>query len=357
VTAEPPEERRPGVEIVGKPLHVGVIGIGRIGAFHIATLGALEGVASLTLTDADPARAAGAANELGASAVREPEALVEAGVDALVIATTTPGHAPLLRLAASAGIPAFCEKPVALDLATMDEVIDAVAQAGILVQVGFQRRFDAGYREAREAVVTGELGNLLLVRAATHDPVPPAEAYIAGSGGIFRDLHIHDFDAVRFVTGEEIVEVYADGAVRETEWFARYDDVDAAVAVVRLGGGALGIVSGARHDPLGYDVRLELFGSRDSIVVGLDSRSPIRSLEPGAVQPDPGYRDFLDRFGPAYRSELGTFVDTVRSGGESVCGLADARAALLVALAADRSRAERRPVSIDELLAQRPLAG
>jgi myo-inositol 2-dehydrogenase/D-chiro-inositol 1-dehydrogenase len=343
--------------MAGKPLHVGVVGVGRIGTFHIATLRTLEGVASLTLADADSARAVRAANEIGASAVPGPEALVEAGVDALVIATTTPGHAPLLRLAASAGIPAFCEKPVALDLATMDDVVSAVAQAGILVQVGFQRRFDSGYGAAREAVVTSALGNLLLVRAATHDPAPPAEAYIAESGGIFRDLHIHDFDAVRFVTGEEIVEVYADGAVREAEWFARHDDVDAAVAVVRLEGGALGIVSGARHDPLGYDVRLELFGSRDSIAVGVDSRSPIRSVEPGAAQPGVGYRDFLDRFGPAYRAELAVFVDTVRTGGESVCGLEDARAALLVALAADRSRAERRPVAIEELLAQRPLAG
>jgi myo-inositol 2-dehydrogenase/D-chiro-inositol 1-dehydrogenase len=334
-----------------------VVGVGRIGAFHVATLQALDTVSSVTLADADPARAAQVARERGVNAVREPDALVEAGVDAFVIATTTPGHGPLLRVAASAGIPAFCEKPVALDLAAMDDVLEAVACAGILVQVGFQRRFDAGYRAAREAVATNALGNLLLVRAATHDPAPPAEAYIATSGGIFRDLHIHDFDAVRHVTGEEIVEVYADGAVRETSWFARHDDVDAAVAVVRLAGGALGIVSGARHDPLGYDVRLELFGTADSIAVGVDARSPIRSVEPGAAQPAGMYRNFLERFEPAYRAELAVFVDTVRAGGESACTLDDARAALVVALAADRSRTERRPVSIEEVLAPRPLAG
>jgi myo-inositol 2-dehydrogenase/D-chiro-inositol 1-dehydrogenase len=330
-------------------LHVGVVGVGRIGAFHAETLTALEDVSSLTLADADAARASLLAKELGANTVEGPEAIVEAGVDALVIATTTPGHAPLLHLAAAAGIPAFCEKPVALDLATLDDVLDAVARAGILVQVGFQRRFDSGYRAAREAVVTNAVGNLLLVRAATHDPAPPSEAYIAESGGIFRDLHIHDFDAVRYVTGEEIVEVYADGAVRETVWFTRHNDVDSAVAVLRLSGGALGIVSGARHDPLGYDVRLELFGSAASIVVGVDSRSPIRSVEPGAPQPGVGYRNFLERFEPAYRAELAVFVDAVRKGGESACTLEDARAALLVALAADRSRAERRPVAIEEV--------
>ena len=338
-------------------LHVGVIGVGRIGAFHVQTLHQLEGVSALTVADADPAAAARTAKEVGARAVDDVEGLVDTGVDAVVIATTTPGHAPLLHLVASAGLPAFCEKPVALDLATMDDVIDAIARAGILVQVGFQRRFDAGYRNAREAVVTNALGNLLLVRAATHDPAPPAEAYIAASGGIFRDLHIHDFDAVRYVTGEEIVEVYADGAVRESEWFARHNDVDSAVAVLRLSGGALGIVSGARHDPFGYDVRLELFGSAESIVVGVDSRSPIRSVEPGAPQPGLGYRNFLERFEAAYRAELAAFVDSILTGGDSACTLEDARAALAVAIAAGRSRAERRPVSIEEVASAEAVTG
>src|SRR2546425_1961361 len=339
-------------------LHVGVVGVGRIGLFHVQTLQALDGVSSLTVTDADAPRARRVAAELGVSAVETPEALVEAGVDALVVATATPGHAPLLRLAAAAGLPAFCEKPVALDLATIVDVIGEVERAGILVQVGFQRRFDAGYRAAHDAVAAGALGNLLIVRAATHDPAPPAEEYIAGSGGIFRDLHIHDFDAVRYVTGQEITEVYADGAVRETAWLERHGDVDAAVAVLRLSGGTLGILSGTRLDPLGYDVRLEVFGSADSIAVGVDRRSPIRSVEPGAPQPNgAGYANFIERFEPAYRSELAAFVDAVREGGASACTLDEARAALVVALAADRSRAERRPVSIEEVASAEAVRG
>jgi len=232
-----------------------------------------------------------------------------------------------------------------------------VERAGTFVQVGFQRRFDAGYRAARDAVSTGALGNLLVVRAATHDPAPPSEAYVASSGGIFRDLHIHDFDAVRFVTGQEIVEVYADGAVRETPWFESHHDVDAAVAVLRLSDGGLGILSGTRLDPRGYDVRLEVFGARDSIAVGFDARSPIRSVEPGAPAPGRGYRDFLERFEHAYRAELAEFVRTVRDRRESACPLAEARAALVVALASDRSRAERRPVSIEEVTSAEALAG
>jgi myo-inositol 2-dehydrogenase / D-chiro-inositol 1-dehydrogenase len=333
---------------VASPLRIGVVGVGRIGALHVDTLSRLAGV-SLLLADADPVRAAEVAGAFGATAAASPEQLVGNGIDALVIATSTRSHGPLLRVAASAGVPAFCEKPVALELAALADISDEVEAAGITVQVGFQRRFDSGYRAAHDAVLSGELGTILLVRAATHDPAPPAEAYIASSGGIFRDLSIHDFDAIRYVTGEEIVEVYADGAVRETEWFARHDDVDAAVAVLRLSGGALGIVSGARHDPLGYDVRLELFGAAESIVVGVDSRSPIKSVEAGAPQPGVGYQNFVERFGRAYREELAVFVETVRSGGESACSLEDARAALAVALAADRSRRERRPVRIEEV--------
>src|SRR6476660_7940511 len=337
-------------------LHVGVVGVGRIGSLHASTLRTLEGVSRLTLTDADAARARRAASELGAGTADGLEALVAAGIDALVIAAPTPAHASLLRLAADAGLPAFCEKPVALDLPALDDVIEHVERAGILVQIGFQRRFDAGYRAARDAVDGGALGNVLVLRAATHDPAPPPETYIAASGGIFRDLHIHDFDAIRFVTGREIVEVYAAGAVRETPWFADHGDVDAAAVVLRLDDGTLGVVTGTRRDPLGYDVRLEIFGTEDSVAVGVGSRTPLRSVEADATPPADGYRDFLDRFGAAYRSELEAFVATVRHGGPSLCPLAEARTALAVALAADRSRAERRPVSIEEVTSAHALA-
>jgi myo-inositol 2-dehydrogenase / D-chiro-inositol 1-dehydrogenase len=339
-------------------LHLGVIGVGRIGAFHARTLTGLEGVGAVTLCDADRERARTLAGELGVQWADSPEALIEAGVDALVIATPTPSHAPLLRLAAQAGLPAFCEKPIGLDVETVSAVAEEVERAGILVQVGFQRRFDAGYRAAAEAVATGALGNLLVVRLATHDPAPPPEAYIAGSGGIFRDLHIHDFDAVRFVTGQEVVDVYADGAVQESAWFADHGDVDVAVAVLRMSGGTLAILSGTRHDPRGYDVRLEAFGTRDSIAVGLDARTPLRSVEPGVGRPaETGYRDFMDRFEPAYRSELVTFVATVQTGSRSACSLAEAQAAMQIAVAADRSRAERRPIEIEEIARTSAAAG
>src|SRR3954468_3597581 len=331
-------------------MRIGLAGLGRIGDFHARTLVSLDTVDSVVLADLDAARADALAAELGAASVATPQALAEAGIDALVIAAPTPAHPALLSLAAAAGLAVFCEKPVALDLPTLDAVIAETAAAGILVQVGFQRRLDPGYRAAREAVASGAVGDVLVLRAATHDPAPPPEAYIAASGGIFRDLHIHDLDAIRFVTGREIVEVYADGAVRQAAWFARHDDVDVAAAVLRLDDGTLAIVSGTRHDPLGYDARLEVFGTADSIAVGVDARSPYRSVEPNAPPPpEPGYANFLERFGAAYRAELEQFVERVRDGGPSPCTLADARAALAAALAADRSRAEHRPVRVEEV--------
>jgi myo-inositol 2-dehydrogenase/D-chiro-inositol 1-dehydrogenase len=228
-------------------------------------------------------------------------------------------------MAADARMPAFCEKPVALDLETMDSVIADVEAARILVQVGFQRRFDDGYRALHDAVATGDAGRILVMRAATHDPYPPPREYIAVSGGIFRDLHIHDFDAIRFVSGEEVVKVYAAGAALEAPWFADYGDVDAAAAVLQLESGALVIVSGTRHDPAGYDVRLEVFGTKDTLSAGVGTRA---------------FKDFWDRFEPAYRAELEAFVSSVKDRGESACPLTEARAALAVALAAEESREE-----------------
>ena len=339
---------------MNKQLEVGVVGLGRIGTHHVQTLLGLDGVA-VSVTDADEERARRVADDLGVRAVATTEALLESGVDALVIATSTPSHAPLLQLAAASEAAAFCEKPVALDLATLDRVREAVDRAGIVVQVGFQRRFDPGYRAAHDAVATGAVGKILVMRAATHDPVPPPAEYIAASGGIFCDLHIHDFDAIRFVSGEEITQVYADGAGLDAPWVGEVDDVDVAAAILHLAGGGLVLVSGTRRDPLGYDVRLEVFGTTDSIVVGQDARSPIRSVQPEVKPPGVAYKDFWDRFEPAYRSELAAFVETVQTGAPSPCPLEEARSALAIALAADLSRAERRPVSIEEVeLAQAP---
>lgn len=330
-------------------MHIGLVGVGRIGSFHGRSLKANGRVDRLTITDADLGRASKLAEELGAQCAETPAAVLEAGVDALVIAAATPAHAELLHLAADAKCPTFCEKPIALDLPATDSVIEHVNRTGTFVQIGFQRRFDPGYRAARQAVSSGVVGPVHLVRMATHDPAPPPEDYIAGSGGIWLDLAIHDFDIGSWMLDQPVVEIYADGQARG-EAFKRHHDVDAAAAVLRFEGGELGVVSAARNDPRGYDVRMEIFGLRDSIAVGIDARTPLRSVEPGAEGPsEHGYEDFLDRFKTAYRAELSAFLEAVATGAESPCTVGEARHALVVALAADRSRREHRAVRVEEI--------
>jgi myo-inositol 2-dehydrogenase/D-chiro-inositol 1-dehydrogenase len=326
-----------------------VIGVGRMGVVHAQTLSELSDVDAVMVSDADADRAKEAADDLGLELAPSTEALFDS-VDAVVIAAATSAHAELIHAAADAGVPAFCEKPISLDLRSTQEVMDHVESSGIALQMGFQRRFDDGYRAAHDLVRNGSLGNLYVIRMAGHDPEPPPEDYIGVSGGIFVDFSVHDFDALRFVTGQEVEEVYADGAVIGFPVFERYDDVDTGVATLRISGGALAILSVTRHDPLGYDIRMELLGSKDSVAVGVDARSPLRSVEPGSA-PAPGnsYSNFQDRFKAAYRAEMAAFVDVAGGRRESPCSARDALEALRVALACDRSRREHRPVRIEEI--------
>jgi myo-inositol 2-dehydrogenase/D-chiro-inositol 1-dehydrogenase len=330
-------------------MRIGIIGLGRIGLYHARILSQHAGVTGLVVADTLEGRAREGAEELGAELADSVDDLL-GRVDAVLIATSTDTHAALIHAGVDAGLPTFCEKPVALDLASTTEVVEHVRRAGATVQIGFQRRFDAGYQAARKAVTEGGIGRVYVVRIAAHDPYPPHEGYLPGSGGIFRDMHIHDFDIVRWVLGRDVVEVYAQGAVLADPMFERHGDVDTVAATLTFEGGTLGVMTGARHDPLGCDVRLEIFGSGDSVAVGWDTRTPLRSLEPGMPPaPDHPYTLFLDRFDAAYRRELAAFVDLARTGGPSPCSVEDAQVALRVALACDLSHREHRPVRVDEV--------
>ncbi len=331
-------------------MKVGLIGAGRIGAFHARTLASNREVTSLRIVDANLARAKSVAHEVGAETALDAEDLIRRS-DALVIATATDTHADLIRLGADAKLPVFCEKPISLKLETTDRVLEHVDKAGIPLQIGFQRRFDRGYAEARHLVASGELGRLYAARLATHDPEPPPEQILKASGGLFRDLMIHDFDIVRWTTGQEVEEVQvAAGVLTGDSAFVRLDDVDTAVAILRLQNGALAVLSGLRHDPRGYDVRLELFGSKDSVVVGMDSRTPLRPLDDDREWTEqPAYRDFLERFAPAYREELHAFLLMAQGKADNRCSGADARESLRVSLAAMASLREKRPVAVEEI--------
>jgi myo-inositol 2-dehydrogenase/D-chiro-inositol 1-dehydrogenase len=244
----------------------------------------------------------------------------------------------------------FCEKPLAQTIAEGAEVVARVKASGVPVQIGYQRRFDAAYQAAHDAVASGELGWLHTVRSTTLDPAPPTPEYVAVSGGIFRDCGVHDFDIIRWVTGREVVEVYATGSNQGDGFFAAAGDVDTSAAVLTLDDGTLALVSNTRYNPRGYDVRLEVHGSRDSIAVGLEKKLPLRSVEPLATFPTGvPHRMFMDRFLAAYQAELEVFAELVAGDRNSPCTVADALEADLVAEACGLSLREHRPVRIEEV--------
>ena len=330
-------------------MKVGLLGAGRIGALHAGVLSGDPRVDEILVGDTDTQRAEAVAGEVGGEAGRI-EDVLDSKPDAVVIAASTPAHAPLILASVEANIPAFCEKPIALGYDDTVEVVEAVESTGATLQMGFQRRFDAGYREARRLVETGALGKIYSLRLATHDPEPPPEEYIPSSGGIFRDLHIHDFDVLRWLTGDEVEEVFASGSVRGFDFFAEHGDVDTSAALITLQDGAVAVLTGGRHDPLGYDVRAEIFGSRDSVAVGVDRRTPLRSVEPGMPPSEkPAYPNFQDRFADAYKAEMEHFLSVALGEAENPCPARDALEALRIAMAADLSLAEHRPVSVAEV--------
>lgn len=331
-------------------MYVGVIGAGRIGHLHARILCDLPRVDRVAVTDAVPSRAEALASELiGVHAVRDVATLVEE-VDALVITAATSAHVELILRGVAAAKPTFCEKPISLDMAGTGRVVEQARASGVPVQIGFQRRFDAGFSAARRHVETGEVGTLYIVRLIGHDPAPPHEEYIPVSGGLFRDFSVHDFDALRFVTGEEVVEVYADGSVCAFPVFEKYEDIDTGAALLKLESGAIAILTSTRHNAHGYDIRMELVGSKDSIAVGLDERTPLRSVEAtNLTLSNPPYPNFQERFRAAYEAELAAFVQLANGEITNPCTPEDAMEALRIALACDLSRAEHRPVRVQEI--------
>ncbi|MFI6951262.1 Gfo/Idh/MocA family oxidoreductase [Streptomyces sp. NPDC050422] len=331
-------------------MRIGLLGTGRIGSFHAGVLARHPAVDALVVADIDPARAVAVAGRTGARAVATATEVFDAGVDAVVIASATSAHAELIGRAARAGLPGFCEKPVALDLAGTLRALREAERAHSILQLGFMRRFDAGYAAARAAVREGVLGRLHTVRTVTSDPTPPPAAYLPLSGGLFRDCLIHDFDMVRWVTGREVVRVYATGSDAGPAMFRAAGDVDTAAALLTLDDGTLVTATSTRCNGAGYDVRMELAGELGQIAVGLDDRTPLTSAEPdgpGApVAPWPG---FLERFAPAYEAELDAFVRLVRGEAANPCDGREALSALRIAEACEVSRRERRPVELTEI--------
>jgi myo-inositol 2-dehydrogenase/D-chiro-inositol 1-dehydrogenase len=323
-------------------LRIGVLGVGRIGRMHADLLSRqVPGATVAGVYDANP-DAARAAEAPAYEAVAE----LLADVDAVAICSTTETHADLIVTAARAGKAIFCEKPISLDLAEVDRALAAVDEAGVPFQIGFNRRFDPAHAAVREAVVRGDVGEPQLVRISSRDPEPPPMEYVRGSGGIFLDMTIHDFDMARFVTGSEVVEVFARGAVRIDPAFGEADDVDTALVTLVHESGCLTAIDNSRQAVYGYDQRVEVFGSRGMAA----SENPyahsalVRTADGTRQSQLPHF--FLERYVPSYVREWDAFVEAVRTSTPTAVGGADARAPLVIGLAAWQSLREGRPVEL-----------
>ena len=332
------------------PLRIGVIGVGRIGRMHAELIAhQVPGAALGAVYDAYEPAARGVAADLGVPAVASVTEIFDSELDAVAICSSSDTHVDLLIAAAEAGKAVFCEKPVSLDLSEVDRALGAIEAAGVPFQIGFNRRFDPAHASVREAVISGAVGAPHLVRISSRDPEPPPLEYVKSSGGLFLDMMIHDFDMARFVTGSEVNEVFARGALRIEPSFAEVGDIDTALVTLVHEDGCLTAIDNSRRAAYGYDQRVEVFGSEGMAV----SENPLAHtgavVTASGVQRPPHPYFFLERYLPSYVGEWQAFVEALTRGEEPPVSTIDARAPLVIGLAAGRSLREGRPVRIEEV--------
>jgi myo-inositol 2-dehydrogenase/D-chiro-inositol 1-dehydrogenase len=327
-------------------MRVAVVGAGSMGGFHAEQLASLDGVEEVIVVDTDAARADAVAARTGGSRMGFAEA-VEAA-DALIIATPPELHREQVEAALNAERHALCEKPLTDTLASSIELTRRIEAEGAHVEVGFQRRHDAGYLSAREAA--GE--HLHLVRLTAHDPVlqpgPDPAGPVPEVAPIFRDSSIHDFDLVRWLSGQEVVEVFVEAGNRDG---SRPDDprqIQKAVVSMRLSGGTLAVLEASWLQPWGYDNRIELIGDSAALTGGLSPRTPLHHAD-WTPRPADGWQGYLERYAPAYRAELEAFLLCCRGVRPPAATARDGLEAMRIAVAATRSHVERRPVALDEI--------
>jgi myo-inositol 2-dehydrogenase/D-chiro-inositol 1-dehydrogenase len=337
-------------------LKIGIIGAGRIGKVHGESItryvkGAkVEAIADPYLTDAIKEWA----TSMGIPKVYTDytDILKDSSIDAVLICSSTDTHSMISMEAIDAGKHVFCEKPVDLDVAKIKAVIKALSGKKLKYQVGFNRRFDHNFKAVKDAVAAGKIGDLNILKVISRDPGPPPISYVKVSGGIFLDMTIHDFDMVRFASGAEVVEVFAMGAVLVDKAIGEAGDIDTAIITMRLSNGALAVIDNSRRASYGYDQRIEAFGSLGQIATGNDTQSTaVLSNADGVTAEKPLYF-FLERYMAAFSAELASFVDAVVNDKPVEVGVMDGLAPVLIALAAKKSIAENRPVTIEEIKAQ-----
>ena len=332
-----------------KPTTVGVIGIGRIGRMHTENLVHAVPDAYVKAVASPRLDKAWAENlDIPVRATDVDVILNDPEIEAVVITAPSGRHVELIRRAAAARKHIFCEKPVAFEAEAIEQAQAAVDAAGVKLQVGFNRRFDPGLLQMWLAVRGGKVGEIQQLRVTNRDPKAPPVDFVKRSGGLFFDFAIHDFDTVRFLSGSEIVELYAVGAVLVDPEIGKAGDVDTAVITLRLANGALGVIDCSRQTGYGYDQRFEVFGSKGSITVDNTTPTTVVASSKGGVVADKPHETFVERYREAFIAEVAGFVASVREGLPVRVGAPDAAAAVRAAAAAKTSHLEHRPVVLSE---------
>jgi myo-inositol 2-dehydrogenase / D-chiro-inositol 1-dehydrogenase len=337
-----------------------VLGVGRIGSIHARNISAFSakiaessvkipqksGAMLAYVSDANAAAAEAAATEFGAKAVPLDEAIGAADVDAVVICTPTDTHADLIDRAAAAGKAIFCEKPIDMDAGRIRRSLEGVAARGVPLMIGFNRRFDPSFHALKSRLDTGEIGDVELVTILSRDPAPPPVDYIKRSGGLFRDMMIHDLDMARFLLGEEPVSVYATASALVDPAIGAAGDVDTAVCVLKTASGKIAQISNSRRATYGYDQRIEVHGSGGMLAAGNHTATTVTAATASGYATDPALPFFLERYADAYRAEMASFISALAGGTLPSPGGEDGLRAQILADAATESARTGNPVAL-----------
>jgi len=333
-------------------LKVGVVGAGRIGKVHCEALcSRVPDAEVVAVTDPRREEAEKLASRFGIPAVSKnfEELIQTEEIRAVVICSPTDTHRAYVEAAARAGKHIFCEKPLDHEPAVIRHLIEEVERNGVKLMVGYNRRFDPEFRQARLMVASGEVGDIHIVRITSRDPEPPPFDYIKVSGGLFLDMAIHDFDMARFITGAEVVEVFARGAVLVDDRIGEAGDIDTAVVSLAFDNGALGTIDDSRKAAYGYDQRLEVFGSEGMVRVENRLHNQNRLYNSGGIHKALPMDFFMDRYAEAYAIEMSAFVKSVIDDSEVLVTAEDGLRSIEIGLAARKSWLENRPVRLEEI--------
>jgi myo-inositol 2-dehydrogenase/D-chiro-inositol 1-dehydrogenase len=320
-----------------RKVNLGVIGAGRIGRIHARNLKfQIPGARLLAVADVVEESARTLADELEIPVCERDyhRVLANSDIQAVVICSSTDTHARIIVEAAEVGKHIFCEKPIALEMEKIDQALAAVEKANVKLQVGFNRRFDPSFRRAKELVESGKIGVPQLLRISSRDPQPPPLDYIKVSGGLFLDMMIHDFDMARYLLAEEVTELMATGTCLIDSAIGKCGDIDTAVVLLKFQSGALGTIDNSRQAVYGYDQRIEVFGSKGSVVVENKTPTEVTLHSADAIQSDKPLHFFLERYQEAYLAEMNQFISCVSEDRKPPVGGADGKISVAMGYAA-----------------------